>query len=306
MNTLRRAVEEYLQLRRELGFKLHCEGYALKSFLALCEPRTRRHRDHRPARRWAALTHGSSARAAWRLQVVRDFAIHHHASDPRTEIPSKDLLPHRYRRKPPYLFSDRAVSQLLRAARQLPPGTGLRPQTYATLFGLLASTGLRVGEALALDDDHIDWQVGVLSVRGSKFGKSRLVPVHASTRDRLRQYQQARDRIHPTALVPAFFVSERGQRLPYGTVRNVFRRLCEQLRLRDPASGRKPRPRPPASLCREHPYPLVSRGCRCRTPPSRAEYVSGTRVLCAHLLVPVRGSGVTPVGGRASGTGGES
>src|SRR5262249_19099631 len=149
------------------------------------------------ARRWATSADASPARAAWRLRIVRDFAVHHQASDPRTEIPPKDLLPCRKFRKTPYLYSDQEVGRLLQAARGLPPGKGLRHQTYPTLIGLLAATGLRVGEALALNDADLDGQAGLLIVRESKFRKTRLVPAHASVVGRLRQYQQARGQVHP-------------------------------------------------------------------------------------------------------------
>jgi integrase/recombinase XerD len=241
MTTLRQAADEYLSLRRSLGFKLHDVGSALMRFLAFCETEGATVVTVDLARRWATSTNASPARAAWRLHVVRDFAVHHQASDPRTEIPSKDLFPYRYHRKNPYLYSDVELGRLLKAARELPPGKGLRNRTYPTLFGLLATTGLRVGEALALDGTDIDGQAGMLLVRQSKFRKSRLVPVHASTVDRLRQYQEERDRIYPAPKTSAFFVSEGGRRLPYPTVRPIFRRLCEQLGLRGSSTSRRPR-----------------------------------------------------------------
>jgi len=215
MTTLRRAAEEYLGLRRALGFKLGCVGPALMSFLAFCEDEGSGVVTADLARRWAVPGNASAERAAWRLRVVRDFAVHHQASDPRTETPPKDLFPCRRRRKTPYLYSDQEVGQLLQAARQLPPGKGRRHRTYATLFGLLAATGLRVGEALALDGEGVDWQAGVLVVRQSKFRKSRLVPAHASTLGRLREYQEDRGRTHPAPRTSAFFVPEGGRRLPY-------------------------------------------------------------------------------------------
>jgi integrase/recombinase XerD len=241
MTTLRQAAEEYLSLRRALGFKLHCVGSALVSFLAFCENESAAVVTADLARRWAESTDASPTRVAWRLHVVRDFAIHHQASDPRTEVPPKDLSSCRYHRKTPYLYSDDEVGRLLQAAQGLPPGKGLRHRTYATLFGLLAATGLRVGEALALDGADIDGQAGVLVVRQSKFRKSRLVPVHASTLDRLRQYQEERDRIYPTSKTSAFFVSEGGRRLSYRTVQDVFRRLREQLHLQGSSTSRGPR-----------------------------------------------------------------
>jgi integrase len=241
MTTLRRAAEEYLSLRRALGFRLHCVGSALANFLAFCENEGAVVVTADLARRWAASTNASPSRAAWRLHVVRDFAIHHQANDPRTEIPPKDLFSNRYHRKTPYLYSDDEVGRLLQAAAGLPPGKGLRHRTYATLFGLLAATGLRVGEALALDDADVDRREGMLVVRQSKFRKSRLVPVHASTLDRLRQYQGERDRIYPRPKTSALFVSEGGRRLPYKTVQAVFRRLRERLRLRESSTSRRPR-----------------------------------------------------------------
>jgi integrase/recombinase XerD len=241
MTTLRQAVEEYLSLRRALGFQLHDVGLALARFVAFCEAEEAGVVTADLAHRWAASSGASPARAAWRLRIVRDFAIHHHAGDPRTEIPPKDLFPSRCHRKTPYLYSDEEVAQLLRVARELPPGKGLRHRTYATLFGLLAATGLRVGEALALDIADVDRQAGMLVVRQSKFRKSRLVPVHASTLDRLRHYQDERDRIYPRPKTSALFVSEDGQRLPYKTVQGVFRRLRERLRLRVASTSRSPR-----------------------------------------------------------------
>lgn len=241
MTALSQAVAEYLSLRRALGFKLSDVGVAFRSFLAFCDSEGATVVTTELARRWAVSANASPARAAWRLRIVRDFAIHHQASDPRTEVPPRDLLPCRNHRKTPYLYSDQELGRLLRAARELPAGKGLRHRTYATLVGLLAATGLRVGEALALDGADVDWQAGVLLVRQSKFRKTRLVPAHASTVDRLRQYQEQRDRAYPTPLTPAFFVSERGRRLPYKTVQRIFRRLCEQVGLRGPATGRRPR-----------------------------------------------------------------
>ena len=241
MTILRQAAEEYLSLRRALGFKLRCDGSALTSFLKFCENEGAAAVTADLARRWAVSTNASPTRVAWRLHVVRDFALHHQANDPRTEIPPKDLSSSRYHRKTPYLYSDEEVGRLLQAAQELPRGKGLRHRTYATLFGLLAATGLRVGEALALDGADIDGQAGVLVVRQGKFRKSRLVPVHASTLDRLRQYQEERDRIYPIPKTPAFFVSERGRRLPYPTVRAIFRRLCKQLCLEGSSTSRKPR-----------------------------------------------------------------
>jgi len=241
MKSLRQAAEEYLRLRRVLGFKLRDVASGLMHFVAFCENEGAAVVTIDLARRWAVSANASPARATWRFQIVRDFAIHHQASDPRTEIPPKGLFQHYYQRRNPYLYSEEEIGRLLQAARELPPGQGLRHRTYATLFSLLTATGLRVGEALALDDADVDWQAGLLVVRQSKFRQSRLVPVHTSTLDRLRQYQEERARIYPTPMTSAFFVSESGQRLPYRTVNGLFRRLCARLHLQGPSTSRRPR-----------------------------------------------------------------
>ena len=115
----------------------------------------------------------------------------------RTEVPPKDLMPYRYHRKPPYIYSDEEIERLVQAARNLPSPTGLRGLTCATLFGLLAVTGMRISEVLALDREDVDLEEGVLRIRKSKFRKSRLVPLHVSTRDVLADYAKGRDRILP-------------------------------------------------------------------------------------------------------------
>jgi integrase len=126
---------------------------------------------------------------------VRRFAQFWSASDPRTEVPPLGLLPHRYARKPPYIYTEDDIRRLIAVARQLPSATGLRPASYATLLGLLAVTGLRISEALALNRADVDGAEAVLTIRRTKFGKSRLVPVHPATQRALGRYARRRDRV---------------------------------------------------------------------------------------------------------------
>lgn len=121
------------------------------------------------------------------LGIARRFARWRRVSDPRTEIPADGLLPERYHRHPPYLYSDEEIDRLLAAAIELPSANGLRACSYATLFGLLAVTGLRVSEALMLDRDDVDFAQELLTIRRTKFGKSRLVPMHRSAREALER-----------------------------------------------------------------------------------------------------------------------
>ena len=139
---------------------------------------------------------GDAACVLGRAIAVRSrLARHHIAVDPRTEIPPVDLLPHRSKRARPYLYSDEEIERLLDRALNLPPRTGLRPWTYHCLLGLLAVAGLRLGEVLRLKVDDVDLREGVLNVRGTKFGKSRLVPIDPSTCEVLARYGERRDRL---------------------------------------------------------------------------------------------------------------
>ncbi|MCP4201520.1 MAG: tyrosine-type recombinase/integrase, partial [bacterium] len=182
--------------------------------------------------------------SAWwarRLGMVRLFARYRSAVDPRTEIPPQGLIPASYRRKAPYIYNDRQVEQLLQAAGQLPSATGLRAATYTTLVGLLAVTGMRMGEAIDLDREDVDLDADILLVQRTKFGKSRLVPIHASTHQALADYQALRDEIYPQLKTPSCLVSEHGRRLAKTTVRGTFAELSRQIGLRGPCDRRGPR-----------------------------------------------------------------
>jgi integrase len=175
----------------------------------------------------------------WRLGIVRRFARWRSATDPRTEVPADGLLPHRFRRKPPYIYSDEEIEKLVRVAAELPSEKGLRAHTYSTLFGLLAVTGMRVSEALKLDREDVDLEQGILTIRRTKFGKSRLVPVHTSSGDALRAYAEARDHILRRVPTPAFFVSEGGTRITQWSTRYTFAKISRQIGLRLPAGGHR-------------------------------------------------------------------
>jgi integrase len=172
--------------------------------------------------------------------VARLFARYHQASDPRTEVPPKGLLPYHPRRAKPYLYHQEEIARLLSAAAALPPAGGLRGSTYACLLGLLAVTGLRIGEALALLSTDVDLPAGVLTIRSGKFGKSRLVPLHASTVRVLTDYARQREASGLAASAQHFFVSERGMPLSLSTVHRTFRLLCRQLGLQATAGSDEP------------------------------------------------------------------
>ena len=243
MNTLRRAVQEYLILRRNLGFKLRDAGKLLQAFVSFMEEQHAPYITTKLALTWAQQPSiVQPAEWARRLSVVRIFARHRSATDPRTQIPPEGLLPYRPKRARPYLYSTQEIRGLLRAALSLPARGGLRPWTYYCLFGLLSVTGMRIGEARNLELQDVDLRAGVLTIRSGKFGKSRLIPIHASTRRVLADYVARRDRQWAAHPVSSYvFLSNWGNQLDVGEIHRTFYRLSRLLGLRGPSDSHGPR-----------------------------------------------------------------
>jgi integrase len=235
MNTLREAAEEYLSLRRRLGYRLDRSGWVLGQFVSFMEQREAPFVTSDLAVEWAVLpTKAQPAYWASRLSAVRLFARHRHATDPRTEVPPLGLLRARSQRRRPYLYTEDEIARLMDAAARMTSPTGLRAQTYVTLLGLLSVAGLRICEAIALDREDVDLDEGILTIRRTKFGKTRLIPVHRSTTLVLRRYAQLRDRVHPRARTNSFLVGEAGARLVKNTAEDNFVRLSRRVGLRGP------------------------------------------------------------------------
>jgi integrase len=242
MSDLHSALDEYLNIRRALGFKLRDEGTVLPQFLFFLEKKGASFITTDLALQWATLPENVlPAHWARRLTMVRTFARFRSAVDPRTEIPPQGLLPFRYRRKPPYIYDDGEISRLLEASSHLRSIIGLRASTYTTLFGLLAVTGMRVSEPIALNRGDVDLVRGILTVRLTKFGKSRLIPVHLSTLEKLAEYNRLRDRFFSSPRCPSFFVSEKGTRLTHWSVRWTFVKLSRQIGIRGLNDSHGPR-----------------------------------------------------------------
>jgi integrase len=235
---LEQALNDYLHIRRRLGFQLREPESLLRNFVMFLQAGGASHITRELAVRWATQP-AKDQPATWagRLGIVRRFAIWHSAIDPRTEVPPAGLLPHRYRRKPPHIYSEEEIEKILRQTQQLHSPKGLRARTYTTLIGLLVATGMRVNEALGLNRTDVDVKLGILYIRRTKFGKSRYVPVHPSTVRALKNYAEARDRVVPTPLTPAFFISEQGRRITEWTARYTFAKRCQRIGLRTEAKG---------------------------------------------------------------------
>jgi integrase len=235
-------LDEYLSVRRTLGFKLRDEGTALAKFLSFLEKNGASYITTDMALQWATQSQNVlPSHWARRLTMVRIFAQFRSAVDRRTEVPPQGLLPYRYRRKAPYIYADDEISRLLKAASHLQSATALRASTYTTLFGLLACTGMRISEPIAMDCKDVDLTQAILTVRWTKFGKSRLIPIHSSTVDKLEEYSRLRSRIFIRPKSPSFFVSERGTRLTQCSVRYTFVKLSREIGLRAPHDSHGPR-----------------------------------------------------------------
>ncbi len=240
MSDLDRHVQEYLALRRALGFKLVGEGQLLAEFVKFADTVGERTITTQTALEWARLPRSASPNyLSRRLRAVRGFARYLHALDGACEVPPAELLPASKYRPTPYLYRGREILALIAAARGLRPP--LRAATFQTLIGLLACTGLRIGEAIHLDREDFDPAHGVLTVRDSKFGKSREVLLHESTVHALADYAEVRDRLCPHAKERSFFITTRGSRLAHPTIYQPFRALLEQTGVRHPSPSRRPR-----------------------------------------------------------------
>jgi integrase/recombinase XerD len=239
MSSLQDAVNEYLALRRSLGYRLYGHELLLGDFADFAKRNGVDTVTIELAVRWARLP--KDAKPLWwatRLGVVRGFARYLATIDPRTEIPPRDLLPARAQRLAPYIYSPAEILALMDAASELQPQ--VRGATHRTLIGLLAATGLRLGEALGLERQDVDLDDGVLRVRG-KDEKHREVPLHPSTTNALAEYARLRDRQWPDPKTPAFFVCTTGERLQGWVIHKTFPQLIRQVGLE--GCGQRLRPR---------------------------------------------------------------
>jgi integrase/recombinase XerD len=233
------AVADYLMIRRALGFKLVEHERLLNDFAAFLEQAGASTITTELAVAWATRSRGTESWRAARLSVVRGFASYLRTIDPATEIPPTGILIARKQHAIPYLYSDQEIGRLLAAAAALTPP--MRAVTYYTLIGLLAVAGMRISEALGLDRDDVDLDAGVLTIRLGKFGKSRQLPLHASTVRALARYDRQRDELCPNPHAPAFFISIHGNRFDKSVVERVFRLLRRRTGLEGPRGSPKPR-----------------------------------------------------------------
>ena len=226
-----RLVDEYLTVRRGLGFDLETPEWQLRNFASYADrighsgPLT-----IELAVEWAQSSRSSNpAQAVRRLAAVRQFARHRALFDPATEVPPVGLLGRISRRPPPHIYTDAEVAALLQQASRLLPQQGLRPATYVAYFSLLVSTGLRLSEACRLTNEDVDLVNGILTIRETKFRKSRLVPLHPTTTQALARCADHRDACRAASRSEYFFRTEHSPRLTRAAVEKTFSRIKQRL-----------------------------------------------------------------------------
>jgi integrase len=240
MSSLRAVLKDYLRIRRQLGFELKATERQLESFVSFLEQAGAERITSELALKWARLPVNAHPHY-WRqrLGIVRIFARYVATLDPATEVPSTELLRASRPRIAPYIYSPAQISALIEAAEQLTPP--LRAASHRTVIGLMATTGLRLGEALGLDRQHVDLTDGALHVRARQ-AKQREVPLHPTATGALRSYAHRRDRCWPQPSSPAFFLNTRGGRLTNSEFNGTFAKLIKQIGLE--GAGERARPRP--------------------------------------------------------------
>jgi integrase len=243
VSAIRSSAEDYLAIRRSLGFKLGTQGRVLMDFVEYLERAGMTTVTTRAAVDWAAAP--LSASPLWhamRLGVARRFAAHLQLLDGRSEVPPPDVMPERHRRLPPRIYSADDIEALMTQARRLRPG--FRAATAETVIGLLAVTGMRAGEVIRLDRNDVELTAGRVMVTGTKSGKSRELALHATTVAALRAYARCRDKRWPHAPSPAFFLSARGRRLGQSTLNSTFAALARAAGLQPEPTSRQRRATP--------------------------------------------------------------
>jgi integrase len=241
MNTLRESFRDYINMRRSLGFKLEQANKYLLGFVDFLESKNAPFITTKLAMEWAQQPI-SARTATWagRLSALRGFAIYRQAIDLRTEVPPSDLLPRSCIRMKPYLYTDEEIVRLMDAALEMPDACVLTRRTYYCFFGLLAVSGMRPGEVINLKVADVDLDSGILTVKESKFGKSRLIPLHGSTKRALVEYGEIRDKLLGRAST-YFLISNVGTKLSTGRVSLMFYRLSREIGLRGRTAKRGPR-----------------------------------------------------------------
>jgi len=243
MKSLQASMQDYLAMRRALGFKLQRHEAHLMGFARFMRRHHARRITGKRIVQWVRENPSiDPCYQALRFGAIRGFAVYHSTVDIRTEVPPTDLMPRARGRNRFYLYSDDEIQRLLAETLKHRVGaTSISRWVRYTLYGLLSVSGLRIGEALRLNVADVDLKEGILTIRDSKFGKSRLVPLHPSTRTALRKYFQRRNDYFKGRAIEPFFVSRHGTRMSHNDAWKSLVRLSRKIGLRGPSDRHGPR-----------------------------------------------------------------
>jgi integrase/recombinase XerD len=232
-------LKDYFAMRRKLGFKLRKHEETLRSFMNFFEKQQDSYLTTGLALKWARIPKNTDP--AWwteRLSMLRGFAAYWKTIDPRTEVPSLHILLPQYKRPMPHIYSDQQIVQVLASTQKLPTED---TNTYWTLFGLLLATGMRIGEALALDNKDVDLKQGVITVHNTKLNKSRILPLHKTVPPVLKQYVRQRDKRFPIRENESFFTIVDGRRPSHAVTLKRFKQVLFDVRILKPPKTKGPR-----------------------------------------------------------------
>jgi integrase/recombinase XerD len=230
--SLSQHLQRYLSVRRSLGYDLSTSGRVLKQFVSFLDTQNEHYVTAELFLQWKQ-AFGAASQSTWahRLSMVRQFALWLHSLDAAHQVPPQSLIPSRYRRKSPYIYSQEDIRRIVEEAAHLPSQNGLRAITYPAFFGLVSVTGLRISEAIALQVGDVDLENGIINVRQGKNGRQRLLPLTECTNTYLNEYTRKRNRLLAHS-AEAFFVSDEGLPLTDCTVRYNFAQVCQRIGLR--------------------------------------------------------------------------
>jgi integrase/recombinase XerD len=241
MKSLKTLLNDYLKLRWRLGFKSYNTSSILNYFVEFLKSKKAKHISNELSLCFATINPNyKMTTCEFRLSVIRQFALYLSTIDPNTEVPPHNLLPSVRKHRLPYIYSDQEIIDLMQC---LDDGTrnALDQYTFQTLFGLLAVTGMRAGEAFRLEQADVDTVNRIITIRQSKFGKSRYIPIHKTTAEALKRYFEYKDKVLPNPKSSQFFINHHGFSIAKSTIRNIFHRRLKKVGIKNKVGHATPR-----------------------------------------------------------------
>jgi integrase/recombinase XerD len=239
---LSKALKDYMKIRTYSGFKLRSVKNVLEKFITFMKINKSSHITVTEALNFSTKSKKcSSFEHSRKLRIIRQFSIYVKMFDFKTEIPPKDALPVSYQRRTPYIYTKEEIIGVLNACIKIKSSNSFYPLTFYTLFGLVSVTGMRTQEAINLERSSIDMDLGIITINGTKFNRSRKIPIHSTTIQALKEYDKERDKAFKNHISSYFFVNNVGKKLVSSTVQKIYREVCVEAGLRSKFESSGPR-----------------------------------------------------------------